>query len=231
MLNIVIPCAGKGQRFRDAGYTTPKPFIKVHGRPMIRLVVENLVPKDRNFRVILVCLPEHEEMLKKEFPGATVIIVGEPTRGAACTALHAREFIDNNDSLLVASCDQVIDWEQEKFYRKAHGKDGMIVTYKATEPYHSFCQVEKGKVVKIAEKEVISDNANIGLYYFGSGEDFITAAENMIDAEDTFKDEFYLSKIYNHLINLGKKNIEIYEVPRETCHILGTPVTLRRYIK
>lgn len=230
MLNIVIPMAGRGQRFRDAGYTTPKPFIKVKDKPMIRLVVENLVPKDRNFRLILICLPEHSELIRKEFPGAVVVIVGEPTKGAACTTLHARDFIDNKDELVVASCDQIIDWQQEKFYQRASRKDGMIVTYKSDKEHHSFCRTEKGKVVEVAEKKVISNDANIGVYYFGSGCDFVTAAEIMIDKDDNFKGEYYLAPIYNHLIAMGRKNIEIYDIPEETCHILGTPVEMRKYL-
>ena len=34
--------AGEGSRFKDAGYTFPKPLIDVNGKPMIQRVVENL---------------------------------------------------------------------------------------------------------------------------------------------------------------------------------------------
>lgn len=227
MLNILIPCSGQGQRFRDTGYKIPKPFIDVNGKTMLQRVIDNLTPSKYGYKILI--MPRSEWNVTSE-SRIGVVPVDELTKGAACTALLAREYIDTDDPLIIASCDQLIDWDMDDFIEKSKGLDGNIVTYKSDEPYHSFCEVKDGKVVRVAEKEVISDNANIGVYYFGTGRDFVTASEIMIDKGDVFNNEFYLSKVYNHLIEMGKTNIEIYELPKEKCHILGTPVSLRKYL-
>ena len=48
MINIVIPMAGEGSRFKQAGYAKPKPFIDVLGKPMIVQVIENLFTQMQN---------------------------------------------------------------------------------------------------------------------------------------------------------------------------------------
>ena len=53
MINIVIPMAGLGSRFSDAGYEKPKPFIDVLGKPMIERVMDNLNIKDSNFILLV----------------------------------------------------------------------------------------------------------------------------------------------------------------------------------
>jgi UTP-glucose-1-phosphate uridylyltransferase len=58
MLNIVLPMAGRGSRFAEAGYAVPKPFIPIHGVPMVKVVVDNLAPK-REHRFIFVCQQAH----------------------------------------------------------------------------------------------------------------------------------------------------------------------------
>ena len=68
MLNIVIPMAGRGSRFADAGYADPKPLIPVHGVPMIRLVIGNIRPSCAH-RFIFICQRAHVqayEPIRKE---------------------------------------------------------------------------------------------------------------------------------------------------------------------
>lgn len=228
MINILIPCAGKGQRFIDAGYKQTKPLIDVNGKPMIERVIENLTPsKEYGYKIIV--MPQAD--MDYEFnPKIDVIKVHGITKGSVCTVLQAREYIDTDDPLIIASCDQLLDWDIDDFINKSRGLDGNLVTYKSNLNHHSYCKVERGKVTQTAEKMVISENANVGIYYFGTGRDFVTAAEKMIQAGDTFNDEYYLAPVYNYMIKDGFKNIEIYEIKEKECHILGTPVDLRRYL-
>jgi len=224
MLNILILAAGEGQRFKDCGFKVPKPFIDVAGAPMIDRVVNNLTPKCGHKIVVM-----PKAQWKVDWGNEIAVVpVAELTKGAACTALLAREYIDTDDPLIIASCDQLMDWSVDDFVARSRGLDGNIVTFKSKNPAHSFCKVEKGLVTEVAEKKVISDNANVGIYYFGTGRDFVTAAEKMIDAKDTFNDEYYLAPVYNYLEG---KNIKIYELTEEAVHILGTPVKLREYLQ
>ena len=114
MINIVLPIAGRGSRFSNAGYVLHKPLIKVHNKPMIEVVVNNIKPKSKH-RFIFVALKEHldhlgmEETLNRIAPGCIIVPVTEVTEGAACTVLLAREYIDNSDQLMIANSDQWVN--------------------------------------------------------------------------------------------------------------------------
>ena len=128
MLNIVVPMAGRGSRFADAGYVNPKPLIDVNGRAMIELVADNIRPKD-DFRFIFICQREHmerfplEDMLKKAAPGCEIIPIDYVTEGAACTVLLAEKFIDNDDALMIANSDQYVDIDINDYLAKIKGYD------------------------------------------------------------------------------------------------------------
>ena len=114
MLNIVVPMAGRGSRFRDAGFDLPKPLIPVLGRPMVRVVIDNLRPSCEH-RFIFINLEENiaghgiDTLLEKWAPGCVNITIDRVTEGAACTVLLARKYIDNEDALMIANCDQWVD--------------------------------------------------------------------------------------------------------------------------
>ena len=113
-MNVLIPMAGAGSRFEKAGYTFPKPLIEVNGKPMIQTVVENL---NIDARHIFIVQKSHCEkynlknMLNVIAPGCKVVEVDGITEGAACTTLLAKEFINNDEPLLMANSDQFVDWD------------------------------------------------------------------------------------------------------------------------
>src|SRR3989344_1689844 len=131
MLNIVVPMAGLGKRFADKGYTFPKPLIEIKGRPMIEWVVRNLTPACEH-RFIFVCRREHYDhynlhgLLRLVTPNCEIIVIDSPTEGAACTVLLTRDYIDNDDPLMIANSDQYIDGDINHFVNDAlqNGKDG-----------------------------------------------------------------------------------------------------------
>ena len=181
--------AGEGSRFRKAGYAKPKPFIDVMGKPMIRLVMENLrVP---GARYILIARKEHIEAekelaanIEKEFP-VTIITVDQLTEGTACTVLFSRKFINNDRPLLIANSDQWVEFSLEEMLQNAkkNNWDGSILTFidKEMNPKWSFAKTnEKGEVIEVKEKVAISDKATVGIYYFNKGSHFVDAAVDMI---------------------------------------------------
>jgi NDP-sugar pyrophosphorylase family protein len=180
-LNIVIPMAGEGSRFRQAGYAKPKPFIDVMGKPMIKWVMENLDVPGAHF--ILIARKEHVsaeqelvEILKKEFP-VTIITVDQLTEGTVCTVLFARKYINNNVPLLIANSDQWVEFSLDAMLRDAYQNkwDGSILTFTDTEmnPKWSFAKAnKKGEVIEVKEKVAISDKATVGIYFFSKGSDF-----------------------------------------------------------
>jgi HAD superfamily hydrolase (TIGR01509 family) len=212
-LNIVIPMAGNGSRFTKAGYTLPKPLIKVNEKAMIQLVVENLSFDYENTNFIFICQKEHREkydldsFLSSIVPGCHIISVDKITRGAACTVLLSKEFINNDDNLIIANSDQFLEWDACEFLKVAHlsDVDCMISTFEDIDPKWSFVKEKNGYVTEVAEKIPISNKATTGVYYWKNGSEFVNCAEGMISKNIMFNNEFYVSPVFNEAIIKNKK--------------------------
>jgi HAD superfamily hydrolase (TIGR01509 family) len=233
-LNVLIPMAGAGSRFQQAGYTFPKPLIEVKGKPMIQVVVENLNIK-ANF--IYVVQKEHREkynldtLLNLITPGCKIVETEGITEGAACTALLAKEYIDSDNPLFFANSDQFVEWDSNEFLYKMNetNADGGIVSFRSTHPKWSFAKVdEDGLVTNVAEKNPISDIATVGYYYWKMGSDFVKYAEDMIDNNIRVNNEFYVCPVFNQAIADGKE-IRTFDIPKMWG--LGTPEDLNYYLK
>lgn len=233
-LNILIPMAGAGIRFEQAGYTFPKPLIEVNSKPMIQVVVENL-NLDANF--IYVVQKSHREkynldtMLNLITPGCKIVESDGITEGAACTSLLAKDYINNDCPLFFANSDQFVEWDSNEFMYKMQESncDGGIVTFKSIHPKWSFVKVdESGFVTEVAEKNPISDNATVGYYYWKHGSDFVKYAEQMIDRNIRVNNEFYVCPVFNQAIEDSKK-IRIFESKKMWG--LGTPEDLNFYLE
>ena len=232
-LNVLIPMAGAGSRFAQAGYTFPKPLIEVKGKPMIQVVVENL-NIDANF--IYVVQKEHREkynldtLLNLITPNCKIVETDGMTEGAACTALLAKEFIDSNAPLFFANSDQFVEWDSNEFLYKMNetDADGGIVTFKSTHPKWSFARVnDKGYVLEVAEKNPISDNATVGFYYWKHGSDFVQYAEEMIEKDIRVNGEFYVCPAFNQAIEHYQK-IRTFNIKKMWG--LGTPEDLEVFL-
>jgi dTDP-glucose pyrophosphorylase len=232
-MNILIPMAGSGSRFVSAGYSLPKPLIDVFGSPMIKVVLDS-VSIDANY--IFVVQRSHrveynlDGLLGLMVPGCKIVEVDGVTEGAACTTLLAREFIDNDEPLMLVNSDQFVDWDSTEFmYRMIEqGLDGGIVTFTATHPKWSFVRLDdNGFVVEVAEKNPISNIATAGFYYWSRGSDYVRCAERMIDRNIRVNNEFYVCPVYNEGIAEGLK-FKTFEA-RRMCG-LGTPEDLELFL-
>jgi dTDP-glucose pyrophosphorylase len=239
MLNIVIPMAGRGSRFSNAGYEDPKPLIKVHGVEMIRVVINNIMPIQPH-RFIFICQAEHVrdyDLLPKLTawaPGSIVVAIDGVTAGAACTVLKARDYINNGNPLMIANSDQFVDVSINSYLEdmKERGLSGLIMTMAADDPKWSYAAVDgDGFVTRVVEKEVISNNATVGIYNFARGSDFVDAAESMIDRDIRVNGEFYVAPVYNQMVQSGAK-IGIYEIgsERNGMYGLGIPEDLDYFL-
>jgi len=237
MLNIVVPMAGRGQRFVDAGYGLPKPLIPVHGVPMVKLVIANLAP-DCPHRFHFLIQRAHDEryglaaLLAEWAPGCTVTMVDGVTDGAACTALLARALIDNDDGLMIANCDQYIDADINHYLATLGEADGLIMTMWADHPKWSFVRRDTdGRVVEVVEKQVVSNEATVGIYNFRHGSDFVRAADAMIAQDRRVNGEFYVAPAYDMLIETGAR-IECFDIGTDGAgmHGIGTPQDLDLFL-
>jgi NDP-sugar pyrophosphorylase family protein len=203
MFNILIPMAGRGQRFVDVGYDLPKPLIDVRGKPLIQRVVESL-GIDGNY--IFCVLREHEEKyriskLLNKICNCSIVYVDGITQGALSTCLLAEKYINNNDPLIIANSDQIVGFNRPLFIGNTLYYDGCILTFPAFDKKWSFVTTNKeGMITSVVEKEVISTQANCGIYSFRTGRDFITSSHRMIEHNIRTNGEFYIAPVYNMMI-------------------------------
>ena len=238
MINIVVPLSGTGRPFIEKGYSFPKPLIEIRGKPMIEWVVCNLKPQVVH-RFVFIVRKEHidkykiNSMLQLIAPGCKVVAVENQTQGAACTVLLGKEYIDNEDPLIIANSDQFVDTDMDYFMGSAlqSGADAYVMTFKATHPRWSFVKVGRdGFVMQAAEKNPISDDATVGIYYFRRGSDFVNGALQMVLKDVRVNNEFYVCPVFNELI-LADKRIKTYEIPTGTFTSFGTPEDLENFLK
>jgi len=232
-INILIPMAGHGSRFVDAGYTFPKPLIEVFGKPMIQLVVENLSIKGNYTYVI----QKHHQskyniksMLKILTPNCNFVEVDSVTEGAACTTLLAKEYINNDKPLIICNSDQYIEMNVANIMYKFSNKkvDGGILVFNSIHPKWSYAKTnEKNIVTEVAEKRAISNKATCGIYFWKKGIEYVKYAEQMIQKNIRVNNEFYVCPVFNEAI-LDKKIFITENV--ENMWGIGTPEDLNYFI-
>lgn len=212
MLDIIIPMAGEGRRFKEAGYLLPKPFIDVAGKPMITRVMESITPS----------CPHRFQLLDRSTVGHT--------EGAVDTLLRAD--IDPDNPVLVANCDQLIaPGVIDRFLAFAGADTARILTFTSTNPHHSYVTKDEGLwVTAIAEKQVISDEAVVGIYWFQSGQILLDYANKVIANNARFKNEFYVSEMFK-LMTAEREAVTAIRVDNDQVVMLGTPEELTAYLE
>lgn len=234
-MQILIPMGGSGSRFSAAGYTTPKPFIEFHNKTMIENVVENLGYSND---YIMVMQREHYKQhtniftrISSHTSGFDAVLLDGITQGAAESCIAAEDKLDPESMLLIANCDQIIDWNPDNFknWFITSDLDGVIMTFDSQSNKNSYAQLnEHGYVCRTVEKEVISPYATTGLYVWRKAGDFLKAAKEMIDNNERTNNEFYVCPVYNRNISWGQK-IGIYHTRKHWP--IGTPEDLEAYIR
>jgi NDP-sugar pyrophosphorylase family protein len=224
--------AGLGSRFVEKGYSLPKPLIKIFGKPMIQHVVESLgidghyiflVQKAHRVKYHL------DDVLDEIAPGCSIVEVDGLTEGAASTSLLAKDLINNDKALVIANSDQIIKWDSRPFQGMSFiGFDGVTAVFTASDPKWSYVKSSWAMVTEVAEKNVISDQANVGIYGWSKGSDYVKYAEQMIAKDIRTNGEFYIAPVYNEAIADGKK-ITLFQV--DEMHGVGTPEDMNEYIR
>lgn len=236
-LNVLIPMAGDGRRFSDAGYEDPKPFIKLpNGDTMVRSVENNL---DVIASFTYIARMEHLYSKGGVFYdrswmlGGRVVEIENSTRGTAETCLSAEDCIHNDRPLLIANSDQLLEWDAMSFYYLARNTemDGVVVVFDCPEQDKRWSYASRslgGLVECVAEKDPISTLACAGLWFFKRGSDFVRLANRVIDQGLRVKGEFYVSTVLQAAIDAGLK-FGTFKVDK--FHGLGDPESLEKYVK
>ena len=240
MINVIIPMAGRGSRFDGSAHTGPKPFIEViPGVRMVEMVIRYIKPSERH-RFIFICQEEHVFDLKlhdhftQKNLDFEIVATDQITDGPACSVLLAKKFIDNQEELLVAYCDDCLDIDIDVFLKSTRGQDadGSLLLFPSKDPGNSYAVIDaSGRVLRTAEKELISPYATAALYYFKEGREFVHGAQRMIqsDKRANANNEFYVCPVYNELIQ-NQKSVISFKIASENVFQLGTPKELDMFI-
>lgn len=241
-LSVVIPAAGRGSRFVDAGYDIPKPFIDVGGLTMIQRVIDNLYVPGCRYKLVLrrehLSIPIVGQVLCKledeHKQNVDVVYLDSLSEGPAQSVAIAINDLDDDEELLVANSDQLVDFDCNNLisYAKKCGADGAILTFTETlhDPKWSYAKIDSNyRVQEVAEKDPISSSATVGIYYFATVRLFNKAYEAMVDKQIKVNGEYYVCPLYNELISLGA-NIVAYEISSSKMHGLGIPSDLKKFL-
>jgi len=234
-MNVLIPMAGAGSRFAEQGYTFPKPLIEVGNKPMIQVVVDNL---NIQANYIFIVQKDHyekynlETVLNMVAPGCTIVQTEGITEGAACTTLLAKEYINNEEPLIIANSDQFVEWNSNEvlYAFTTEGVDGGILCFNSTHPKWSYAKLDdNGFVSEVAEKQPISTNATVGIYYWSRGSVYVNSAERMIERNIRTNNEFYVCPAFNELVEDGGK-VRVKNIAEDGMWGLGTPEDLKHFL-
>ena len=232
-MNIVVPMAGEGKRFVEQGFTDPKPLLRINNKSMIQLSIESL-NLDGNYTFIV--RSEHNKRyglssyLKSLVGQCNIIEVNKTTEGAACTVLLAERFINNSNPLMIVNSDQYIRWNSSNFLEEMSLDylDGCILSFANNSPKWSYLLLDDNNLVtKVVEKEVVSDLATVGIYFWKKGNEFVKSTQKMITKNIRTKGEFYVAPSYNEMIGEGKI---VGHYPVDEMYGTGTPEDWKRFV-
>lgn len=250
-MNILIPMAGEGNRFKDCGYTTPKPLIPTFDRktktelPMV-VCAANSLPFGDNLedkKFIFIDRDFHKEQgventISKYFENSQFITLDKLTEGQACTALKARDLIDNDEELLIGACDCAVNVDMEAFKDMKETCDCIVFTFTNndsvcvnSDAYGWMKADENGDIKGVSIKKAISDNpekdpAVTAIFWFKHGKDFVNASDKMIALNDRVNNEFYIDQAIKYVIESGLK-AKVFNVDKYFCW--GTPKDHKDY--
>ena len=233
--------AGEGSRFKKEGWTTPKPLIELNGQPLFKHAISSVNAEGINLKYSFIVRKEHideykiDEGIKRFLPDANVFSVLKTTRGAVETCLIAESAIADDDAVIVMDCD--LEFRSNKFIEMItailrqpaeEAEGGALVSFESNEPRYSYAALdEDGYVTRTAEKEVISNHALCGAYFFSTGKRFKQIAHKLLNEPEFKKPEYYVSLLYNYLLADGEK---VQLAPMEEYYSYGTPEELKRYL-
>lgn len=241
-MQVVIPMSGAGARFARAGYSDPKPLIKVDGRPMIEHVI-GMFPDVTDF--IFVCSRVHleetrlESVLRNAAPTARIVAIEPHKLGPVHATLQAGDLIQDSEPVVVNYCDFAVHWNFPRFRRIVAdlGCEGALTAYRGFHPHtlgpnlYAYLRHRNDSLLEIREKHCFTSDrmqeyASSGTYYFRSGALLKHYYRKAIRMDLSTNGEYYASMPYNLMVQDGLR-VHVHELE----HFLqwGTPEDLEEY--
>ncbi len=251
-MNILIPMAGNGSRFSDAGYTVSKPAIPTYDKrtgkklpmvvcatldlPGVAMNGSNVIYVDRDFHKS----DGTEERIRECFQDVRFITVDHLTEGQACTCMLAEEYINNSEELLIAGCDNGMEINTDKFIELCDQTDVIVFTYRHNKAVlndpdaYGWMKVDEDNcIIGVSIKKALSDtpmedHAVVATFWFKRGSIFVEATNKMVAENDRIRNEFYVDQVVKHVLELGYK-AKVFEIDRYIGW--GTPEDYELYQK
>jgi len=236
-----MPMAGEGSRFLKEGWIIPKPLIDLNGVPLFKHAISSVAAEGISMKYSFIVRQEHidkyaiDKQIKEVLSDANIFSVLKTTRGAVETCLMAESVICSDDSIIVMDCD--LEFRSKEFTKQVREilskpveqvNGGLLVSFTSNLSKYSYAEVDDNNVViRTAEKEVISNHALCGAYFFSAAKGFLKAAHRLLNDPAFTKPEFYVSLLYNYLL----ENHEIVRMAQiEEYYSYGTPEELKIYL-
>lgn len=227
-IHLIMPMGGGGTRFGNKGFNLPKPLIELQGKPFFYWAVQSVLKFVDVQDIIFVVLKEHVEqfqidkVIKSYYPNAIIHIIPQVLNGAVLTCCEGLKEICDENPILFNDCDHAFVCDSfYEYCQKADftESDGALLTFESSEPCYSYAKLnEAGNVIKTVEKEVVSNQAICGAYYFRNKEIFLQNVDSYLE-KCAYK-EFFISGIYNEM---AEKDKVIRTFPTNVHISFGTP--------
>ena len=227
-IHLIMPMAGGGTRFGNKGFNLPKPLIELQGKPFFYWATQSITKYIDVEDIIFVVLKEHidrfhiDERIREFYPKAKIVDIESVLNGAVLTCLEGVKAINDDKPILFNDCDHA--FLSERFYTFAKTSqftniDGGLLTFKSSRDCYSYVKFnDEGKVIGTIEKQVASNEAICGAYYFKDREIFEKAAGAYL--EHCNYSEYFVSGVYNEMVKMGQS---IITFPIDEHISFGTP--------
>jgi NDP-sugar pyrophosphorylase family protein len=239
-MTVLIPMAGRGERFVRENYTLPKPILPVEGLPMVIRASKDLPAADN---YVYVLLEDHtakydiQSIIKEHIPQSEFVILDKVTEGQACTCLVALDKIADGDDIMIGACDNGLIYDIDKFLELKKTADVIVFTFRnnvtvVPKPTQYGWVAVEGENVKYVSVKVpistdpIHDHAVVGAFWFKNKDVYQKSVEKMIAENRRINNEFYIDECINDAVQLGY-NVKFFEVDKYICW--GTPNDYRTF--
>ena len=229
MINVVVPMAGLGKRTKDYS-NLPKPLIEVEGKRIFQLATK---PINIKSNLIFIVLDEHLKYgivkeVSRAHPDSRIIVQPKKMRGSVESVLLSESCIKPGP-LLIIDCDISVKIDVAAEIKKilAFGVDGAILISKNNSTDYSYVKINNGRIIEIAEKRAISNNAISGMYFWKDSSDYFKYAKQLINSNVSINGEFYNSMVFEIAIKDGK---DIAPIFTEEFYHLGTAESIVKYL-
>jgi NDP-sugar pyrophosphorylase family protein len=241
-MKVIIPMAGFGNRFVEAGYEDPKPLITVNGRRILEYICGMF---DKEDELIFICNHHHltttsmREIITNIRPDATIVGVPPHKKGPVYTMAGMESYIDDNEEVVVCYCDNPYLWNYAEFknWIRESESDGCILSHVGFHPHRlsstfmAYMKESNLVVSEIKEKEPytedpMQEHASTGTYYFKKGSYIKKYFQKLIDLDINYNGEYYVTLVYNLLI---QDNLKVTCYPTEFVTVFGTPEEVENF--